>query len=260
MLLEFGYGLTNAARRTTRGSSELRRADFAGDGGAPGRLAGELGRCVIAFVGKAAYEGTYRERPQLGLQERRLGDTLLFVLPSTSPANAAVPWEERLRWFRALHDLLEPPVRRSSRAVVLDERERVLLYRFVSPEARPSGAYPAAGSRPARAGRKRCDVSSGRRSASTTRLWALSCGHESSASSGTVSCARPSRYYLVRAEAEELTPELAVETEEGMHEYRWWTLGELASSDVVRWPTRLAELLEDLLEHGPPARPIDAGA
>ena len=35
--------------------------------------------------------GTYRERPQLGPQERRLGDTLLFVLPSTSPANAAVP-------------------------------------------------------------------------------------------------------------------------------------------------------------------------
>jgi G:T/U-mismatch repair DNA glycosylase len=26
----------------------------------------------------------------------------LFVLPSTSPANAAVPWSERLRWFRAL--------------------------------------------------------------------------------------------------------------------------------------------------------------
>jgi hypothetical protein len=24
------------------------------------------------------------------------------VLPSTSPANAAVSWNERLRWFRAL--------------------------------------------------------------------------------------------------------------------------------------------------------------
>ena len=42
------------------------------------------------------------ERPALGLQDRRLGETLLFVLPSTSPANAAVPWEERLRWFREL--------------------------------------------------------------------------------------------------------------------------------------------------------------
>ena len=31
---------------------------------------------------------------------------MLFVLPSTSPANAAVPWAERLRWFAALHDLV----------------------------------------------------------------------------------------------------------------------------------------------------------
>ena len=102
MLLDFGYGLTNAARRTTRGSSELRRADFEGTAERLQALADELRPRAIAFVGKAAYEGTYRERPELGLQERRLGDTLLFVLPSTSPANAAVPWEERLRWFRAL--------------------------------------------------------------------------------------------------------------------------------------------------------------
>ena len=106
LLLDFGYGLTNAARRTTRGSSELRAADFAG---AADRLAGiaqDLHPRTIAFVGKAAYQGTYRERPELGQQERRLGATLLYVLPSTSPANAAVPWEERLRWFRAFRKLL----------------------------------------------------------------------------------------------------------------------------------------------------------
>ena len=57
---------------------------------------------MIAFVGKAAYEGTFRERPELGLQERRFPSTLLYVLPSTSPANAAVPYDERLRWFSAL--------------------------------------------------------------------------------------------------------------------------------------------------------------
>lgn len=106
-LLRFGYGLTNAARRTTRGSSELRRADFAGAHERLASIAEDLRPRAIAFVGKAAYEGTYRERPALGLQERRLTDTLLFVLPSTSPANAAVPWEERLRWFRALRQLLD---------------------------------------------------------------------------------------------------------------------------------------------------------
>jgi TDG/mug DNA glycosylase family protein len=105
-LLEYGIGLTNAARRTTRGSSDLRASDFAGAHERLDALAEELTPRVIAFVGKAAYHGVFRERPELGLQERRLGATALFVLPSTSPANAAVPWDERLRWFRMLHDLV----------------------------------------------------------------------------------------------------------------------------------------------------------
>ena len=105
-MLELGYGLTNAAHRTTRGSSDLRRADFAGTPERLARIAEELEPGVLAFVGKAAYEGAYRERPALGLQERRLASTRLFVLPSTSPANAAVPYAERLRWFRELAALL----------------------------------------------------------------------------------------------------------------------------------------------------------
>jgi TDG/mug DNA glycosylase family protein len=101
-ILELGFGLTNAAFRTTRGSSDLRRADFEGAAERLVRIARELQPRVIAFVGKAAYEGTFRERSELGLQERRLAETSLFVLTSTSPANAAVPYEERLRWFRTL--------------------------------------------------------------------------------------------------------------------------------------------------------------
>jgi double-stranded uracil-DNA glycosylase len=101
-VLREGIGLTNAAPRTTRGSGDLRSADFAGAAQRLERLARELRPQWIAFVGKEAYRGTFRERPDLGERERRLGETRLFVLPSTSPANAAVPWEERLRWFRAL--------------------------------------------------------------------------------------------------------------------------------------------------------------
>ncbi len=101
-LLELGYGLTNAAYRTTRGSGDLRRADFAGAAGRLEQVAAELRPGIIAFVGKAAYQGAFREPAELGLHPRRLAETRLFVLPSTSPANAAVPYEERLRWFRAL--------------------------------------------------------------------------------------------------------------------------------------------------------------
>jgi TDG/mug DNA glycosylase family protein len=106
-LLDHGLGLTNAARRTTRGSGDLRRADFAGAEERLEEIARTYGPRAIAFVGKAAYLGVYGGRVEHGLQERRLDGTSLFVLPSTSPANAAVSWEERLRWFRALRELVD---------------------------------------------------------------------------------------------------------------------------------------------------------
>jgi double-stranded uracil-DNA glycosylase len=104
-LLRYGVGVTNAAYRTTPGSSDLRKIDFAGSGERLERLALDLHPRFIAFVGKEAYRGAFSERPSLGLQDRRLGDTSLFVLPSTSPANAAVPYAERRRWFRKLAEL-----------------------------------------------------------------------------------------------------------------------------------------------------------
>jgi double-stranded uracil-DNA glycosylase len=97
-----GYGVTNAASRTTPGSGDLRRSDFAGAAERLAGIADELRPEWIAFVGKEAYRGAFGTRAELGEQERRLGDTRLFVLPSTSPANAAVPYSERLRWFREL--------------------------------------------------------------------------------------------------------------------------------------------------------------
>jgi TDG/mug DNA glycosylase family protein len=106
-LLEEGIGVTNAAYRTTPGSGDLRRSDFAGSAERLERIARELRPRWFAFVGKEAYRGAFGERPELGVQQRTLGDTQLFVLPSTSPANAAVPWKERLRWFRELALLVD---------------------------------------------------------------------------------------------------------------------------------------------------------
>ena len=130
-LLELGFGITNAAFRTTPGSGDLRRGDF--DPARMRRLARELEPLVIAFVGKEAYRGLFGERPELGPQWRTLGATALYVLPSTSPANAAVPYAERLRWFRALRAWLRPEPRRAVRAIVLDAEDRVLLVQYRNP-------------------------------------------------------------------------------------------------------------------------------
>jgi len=130
-LLREGIGVTNAAYRTTRGSGDLRRADFAGSAERLERIARELGPRWIAFVGKEAYRGAFGTRPELGVQDRTLGETRLFVLPSTSPANAAVPWDERLRWFRELAGRMsELPLRENVRAVLRDMRGHILLLRY----------------------------------------------------------------------------------------------------------------------------------
>jgi TDG/mug DNA glycosylase family protein len=106
-LLDDGIGVTNAARRVTRGSGELRRIDFADAAERLSGIARELHPGAFAFVGKQAYAGAFNERPEHGLQQRQLEGRPLFVLPSTSPANAAVPYAEKLHWFAELARLLD---------------------------------------------------------------------------------------------------------------------------------------------------------
>jgi TDG/mug DNA glycosylase family protein len=130
-LLEEGVGVTNAAYRTTPGSGDLRRSDFAGSAERLGRIARELKPTWFGFVGKEAYRGVFGARPELGLQEQTLGETRLFVLPSTSPANAAVSWRVRLRWFEELAGRASGlPLRETVRAVVLDRHGYTLLLRY----------------------------------------------------------------------------------------------------------------------------------
>ena len=69
-LLEEGIGVTNAAYRTTPGSGDLRRADFAGSAERLEGIARELRPAWLAFVGKEAYRGAFGGRAELGVQER----------------------------------------------------------------------------------------------------------------------------------------------------------------------------------------------
>jgi TDG/mug DNA glycosylase family protein len=116
-LLALGYGVTNAAYRTTPGSSDLRRADFEGAADRLTSVATRLRPRAIAFVGKEAYRGAFGQRAELGLQKQALGDTALWVLPSTSPANASVPYSERLRAFQALRAWLDAPTKEPAHVI-----------------------------------------------------------------------------------------------------------------------------------------------
>src|SRR5205823_3231141 len=74
----------------------------------------------------------------------------LYVLPSTSPANAAVRYPERLRWFRALREWVNEPAidRRAVRALVVDARGRTLLLRWPRPGGSPFWIAPGGGVEP----------------------------------------------------------------------------------------------------------------
>ena len=258
-LLEYGYGLTNAAYKTTRGSGDLRRGDFAGAAERLDRIAAELVPAVIAFVGKEAYRGAFGERPQLGLQPRMLRDTMLFVLPSTSPANAAVPYAERLHWFGHLGRLLQPQDRPAVRAVVLDASERVLLMRFLSPGGTTFWTTPGGALEPGET-----DEQALRRElAEEIGLVEFEPGPpiwtrvETFAWRDRV-LRQSERFYLVRVDTHDVAPTVDLVAED-VHGHRWWSVDEIERSAEIFYPTRLGPLLRDVIEHGPPATPIDAG-
>ena len=239
-----GYGLTNAAYRTTPGSGDLRRGDF--DRDAFEERIRDAAPRAVAFVGKEAYRGLWNERPELGPQVRSIGRTGLFVLPSTSPANAAVPYAERLRWFEELLAWIEPVERRAVRALVLDADGRALLVQYRRPVGDETWwGTPGGGIEP---GESHEDALR-RELREEIGLHDFELGPVLFEHVGEFPWARTlyrqqSTTYLVRVDAHHPRPTIDL-TAEGLVDMRWWTPEELGSSHERFAPPDLPRIVRE---------------
>jgi G:T/U-mismatch repair DNA glycosylase/ADP-ribose pyrophosphatase YjhB (NUDIX family) len=244
-LLDLGVGVTNAAYRTTPGSGDLRRGDF-DRAEFEARIRAVAPRAV-AFVGKEAYRGLFNERPALGAQLRSIDRTGLFVLPSTSPANAAVPYDERLRWFRELHAWLEPTDRAAVRALVIDDDDRILLVQYRRPVGdetwwgTPGGGIdPGETDEQALARELREEIG-----LHEFELGPLLFEHLGEFPWERELFRQVNKTFLVRVPEHEprATIDLAVE---GVVDIRWWSRSELEGSDARFAPPDLVERVRNL--------------
>ena len=107
-LVKYGIGFTDVVKRPTPQASGLSAADF--------RYWSPLLRdkllhyrpriaCFHGMTGYRAYlrygEGV-KERPALGIQERTIGESRVFVVPNPSPANAQYSLDDLVGWYRKL--------------------------------------------------------------------------------------------------------------------------------------------------------------
>ncbi len=248
-LLELGIGVTNAAARTTPGSGDLRRRDF--DAARLERVAVDLDPVAIAFVGKEAYRGLFNERSELGPQWRTLGPTALYVLPSTSPANAAVPYAERLSWFRALREWLQPDTREAVRALLVDADDRVLLVRYRNPETKatwwgtPGGGIEE-GEEHEAALRRELREELG---LEEFELGPLLSEHRRVFPWARRLVDQHSSVYVVRVDAHEPQPTIDL-APEGVVDARWWSVAELESTDERLAPATLLDDVRRVLAEG----------
>lgn len=111
LLPTWGVGLTNAALRMTRGSSELRAADFVDARPRLTALVEQTGARWVGFVGKDAARPVLGDRSTaLGVHQAMLGPARVFVLPSTSPANAVLRPAQKAEHFKQLwHQVILNP-------------------------------------------------------------------------------------------------------------------------------------------------------
>jgi TDG/mug DNA glycosylase family protein len=109
LLPSFGYGITDIVKRPSSRASDLAFKEFVAGRRRLEQIVQQFKPRAVCFNGKTAFEGCFGKAvcKKFGSQSVRLTGTPVFVLPSTSPANAGFPLNVKLRYFKALKIWLE---------------------------------------------------------------------------------------------------------------------------------------------------------
>ena len=110
-ILEFGIGFTDVVKRPTAQANGLKAADFRRWCPALKERLLQYRPRIVAFQGLMGYKAYLKygegvvERPTLGLQERTVGQSNVFVVPNPSPANAQFSLDDLVYWYQQLGQL-----------------------------------------------------------------------------------------------------------------------------------------------------------
>jgi double-stranded uracil-DNA glycosylase len=107
-LLESGYGMTNVAPRATPTADLLTKEEIIKGGKQLTTKVRRYRPKILAVLGLGAYRTAF-DQPKaiVGLQERKIGDTILWVLPNPSGLNANYQQGDLARLFRQLRTAVD---------------------------------------------------------------------------------------------------------------------------------------------------------
>jgi len=108
-ILEFGYGLTDIVKRPSRGVGELVPREFREGKKVLKEKLLRIRPLIVCFNSKSAFVGFFGRDAfrAFGRQRVRIEQARVYVLPSTSPANAGVPLAVKRRYFLGLKRWLD---------------------------------------------------------------------------------------------------------------------------------------------------------
>jgi TDG/mug DNA glycosylase family protein len=101
LLRTSGIGLTDIVKRASAGAAELSSHEYHHGLARIERLCERLQPAAVCFVGLAGWRSAVDRSAAAGWQERRLGPTPAYVMPSTSGRNARTPLADLAAHLRA---------------------------------------------------------------------------------------------------------------------------------------------------------------